>query len=115
MLDDFTGRLILLSLQEEIVYKDEIAMSDKFKTHHVLPLNTKAFTCAKCGAVSLSSDGVCEVMGTATKGDWCGMEHTYPAHKCKTGKHHERYKCGKCGQVSINPELLCEPAKIEKE
>lgn len=90
-------------------------MSDKFKTHHVLPLNTKAFTCAKCGAVSLSSDGVCEVMGKVTKADWCGIEHTYPASKCKTEIHNMRYECVKCGQVSINPELLCEPVKMEKE
>ncbi len=90
-------------------------MSDKIKAHHVLPANTKAFTCAKCGAVSLSSDGVCEVMGTATKGEWCGIEHRYHPSKCKTGMNNERFKCGKCGQVSINPELLCEPEKMEKE
>jgi ribosomal protein S27AE len=99
----------------KLIFRDLNDMSDKFKTHQVLPLNTKAFTCTKCGAVSLSSDGVCEVMGTATRADWCGSENTYPEHKCIKGIHNERYKCGKCGQVSINPGLLCEPVKMEKE
>lgn len=90
-------------------------MSDKFKTHHVLPLNTKAYTCANCGAVSLSSDGICKVQGMHTKADWCGTESSYLPQKCMKNVHTERYKCNKCGQVAVNPELLCEPVKMGNE
>ncbi len=90
-------------------------MTIKKNIHAQLPASTKAYICAICGAVSLSSDGVCKVQGMGTKADWCGIEHTSPVGKCKHDKHNKRYKCTKCGQVSVNPELLCEPEKMSLE
>ena len=84
-------------------------MSNKSKYNVNITANSTALICAKCNAVSFTSDGLCEVQGKVTKGDWCGLKHDYPPSLCKQHIHKNRYKCAKCGQVSINPELLCEP------
>jgi len=87
-------------------------------SHHVpqahvpLPSTTRAFVCALCGAVSLHSQGVCQVQGMATRADWCGTPSNAMAHQCKNHVHMIRYRCNKCGRVAVNPELLCEPVRM---
>jgi len=77
-----------------------------------MPLNTNAYKCALCGAVSLNEDAICQVQGRVKKGDWCGSESIEMPLVCTKLKHNIRYKCKKCGRVAINADLLCEPEKI---
>ncbi len=86
-------------------------MSEKNK-NLTMPLDTPAFKCALCGAVSLDQNAICEVQGRVKKGDWCGSESIEMPLMCTNLKNNSRYKCRKCGRVAINPELLCEPEKI---
>jgi predicted RNA-binding Zn-ribbon protein involved in translation (DUF1610 family) len=89
-------------------------MSDKIPNHVPLPPDIHAFVCARCGAVALSPENVCEVQGRLKRGDWCGTESLEPASFCKSRVHNIRYKCQKCGRVAINPGLLCEPEQMPK-
>lgn len=87
-------------------------MSESFKNHIPLPLDTAAFKCARCGAVALDRSAVCEVQGKVYKRDWCGSESIEMPLVCENLKNNIRYKCRKCGRVAINPGLLCEPEKL---
>ena len=79
------------------------------KKHIPVPKNTPAFICADCGAVSLSSDGICKLQGKGPKADWCGSKSVNTPKLCQNSAHTIRYKCKNCGQVAVNAELLCEP------
>jgi predicted RNA-binding Zn-ribbon protein involved in translation (DUF1610 family) len=87
-------------------------MSEEFKNHVPLPKNTPAFECADCGAVSLSPNCVCKIMGKVTKGDWCGTKSIASPKQCQKNVNTIRYICNKCGRVSMNFELLCEPKTL---
>ena len=79
------------------------------KKHIPVPKETPAFICANCGAVALSSENVCKVMGMGKKADWCGIKGVKPPASCHNNAHNDRWQCKNCGQISVNPELLCEP------
>ncbi len=87
-------------------------MSDKYKKHISLPLDTPAFLCAGCGAVALNPCSVCKVQGKVTRSDWCGTNSPTKISGCLNHLHHIRYYCLKCNRVAINPELLCNPEKM---
>ena len=81
--------------------------------HVPVPKNTRAFICAKCGAVALDPKNICEIMGEGRKADWCGIQGTKPPASCHNTAHIDRWQCINCGQTSVNPELLCEPKKLD--
>jgi len=82
------------------------------KKHIPVPKNTRAFFCANCGAVALSADGVCTVMGAGKKADWCGTKGVKPPAFCHNKVHKDRWQCKNCGQIAVNPELLCETRSV---
>lgn len=77
-----------------------------------LPLDTRAFICANCGAVSFDANGICKIQGQGMKSDWCGVKGVKPPSYCHNRKNNVRFQCKKCGQVAVNPELLCEPERL---
>ena len=83
------------------------------KKHIPVPRDTPAYICANCGAVALSADKVCKVMGQGRKADWCGTKGVKPPSFCHIKVNIDRWQCNNCGQISVNPELLCEPKKLE--
>jgi uncharacterized OB-fold protein len=87
-------------------------MSDQFKNHVPLPVDTPAFICAGCGAVALDPNSICELQGKGKKADWCGSKSIEMPSMCKNHKHIIRYKCQNCGRVAMNAELLCKPEKL---
>jgi hypothetical protein len=87
-------------------------MAEEFERHIPLPHETHAFVCALCGAVSLSPEGVCQVQGRITRGDWCGTQSVEPARVCQNKIHNLRFKCQKCGRVAVDAGLLCEPERM---
>jgi len=68
-------------------------MADYHYENVTIPLDTKVFVCANCGALSLSPNNICRVQGMVSL----------------------RFKCKKCNRVAVNPEILCEPKKMEKK
>ena len=78
-----------------------------------LPPETKAFFCAKCGAVALDPNAICEIQGKGTKAHWCGTTQILSCEQCVNKKNVYRFKCANCSQISVNPELLCKPEKID--
>jgi len=87
-------------------------MSENFEKHTPLPHETHAFICARCGAVSLRPEDVCEVQGRMTRGEWCGTKSVDPARVCQNKIHNLRFKCRKCGRVAVDRGLLCEPERM---
>jgi predicted RNA-binding Zn-ribbon protein involved in translation (DUF1610 family) len=83
------------------------------KKHIPVPKETPAYFCANCGAVALSADNVCKVMGVGKKADWCGTKGIKPPSFCHKKVHNDRWQCKNCGKIAVNPELLCEPEKLE--
>lgn len=89
-------------------------MSDDFIIHPIMPLSTKVFVCADCGAVSLSPSDICRVQGKISKADWCGTKSDTAPQQCKNRLYLHRFSCNRCSRVSVNPEVLCEPVKMDK-
>jgi ribosomal protein S27AE len=87
-------------------------MAGKVEGYIPLPSETRAFTCGFCGAVSLTTDGICNVQGRLTRGDWCGTKSLEPPKFCQNRAHNLRFKCGKCGRVAVDAGLLCEPEQM---
>lgn len=83
------------------------------KKYYPLPKDTKAFSCAQCGAIALNANDICQVQGVEQKADWCGSKGLLPPKTCHTQAENERWQCRTCGQTAINNELLCAPAKME--
>jgi len=88
---------------------DEIIIGDS------MPLDTKVFVCATCGAVALSPNDICEVQGMATKADWCGTPGDRPPRQCVNRIHTLRFYCDRCKRVSVNHEVLCQPVRLKTE
>ncbi|EAT14743.1 hypothetical protein [Desulfuromonas acetoxidans] len=74
-----------------------------------VPDDTQAFMCARCGAVSLDVDRLCQPLGKGCRRDWCGTPSLKPPESCQNFPNNLRYICGKCRKVAVNPELLCDP------
>ena len=87
-------------------------MTERIEKHIPLPRETHAFICALCGAVSLKPDGICQVQGRITRGDWCGTKSIEPAMGCRNRVHNVRFKCENCGRAAVDAGLLCEPRKM---
>lgn len=73
--------------------------------------DTPAFVCARCGAVSLDIDRLCQPLGKGCRADWCGSPSLRPPQACQQHPDALRYIyiCGKCRKIAVNPELLCDP------
>ncbi|MDD3618412.1 MAG: hypothetical protein RBR09_12305 [Desulfobulbaceae bacterium] len=82
------------------------------KRHIPLPLETPAWFCGNCGAVSLDAKNICNPAGRLKKGDWCGSRDLPPPRFCRNRVNNDRYSCRKCGKAAINKALLCEPEKM---
>ena len=76
---------------------------------------THAFICARCGAVSLDIDKLCQPLGKGCRRDWCGSASLKPPVNCANNPDHLRYICGDCGKIAVNPELLCKPQEYQKD
>ena len=84
------------------------------ETNHIpVPKDTRAYICADCGAVALDPGNLCNVQGTGTKADWCGVKGSMPPKHCQNRTHVDRHQCRNCGQTAINARLLCEPVKLD--
>jgi len=82
------------------------------KKHILAPTDTRAYICAKCGAVALNANNICKVEGMGTKSDWCGIRGSIPPADCHNRADKDRYQCRSCGLTAINPELLCKPETL---
>jgi predicted RNA-binding Zn-ribbon protein involved in translation (DUF1610 family) len=83
------------------------------KNHATVPKDTRAYICAECGVVALAAEHICNVQGTGTKADWCGVKGVMPPKHCQNRTNVDRHQCRNCGQTAISAELLCEPLKLE--
>jgi hypothetical protein len=90
-------------------------MSQEIEMGGSLPLDTRVFVCATCGAVALNPNDICQVQGMAVKADWCGTKSDEPPRQCVNRIHTHRYYCNRCKRVSVNQEVLCEPVQLKKK
>jgi hypothetical protein len=87
-------------------------LTTNIKKHVPMPLETSAYFCGNCNAVSLDANNICNPAGRLKKVDWCGSKDLQPPKFCRNRVNNDRYSCGRCGKASINAVLLCEPEKM---
>ena len=83
------------------------------KKHVPMPMETRAYFCGNCNAVSLDRNNICNPKGMLQKIDWCGSKDLPPPKFCQNRVNNDRYSCKQCGKASINAVLLCDPEKMD--